>query len=416
MMAMGLAVMAMARPGDGIGRTMGLLKAGRPARILFYGQSITEQGWTRLVEADLRKRFPKATLVVENRAIGGFSADKLMRTARADVLAARPDLVIFHDYGGEPDYARLVGWIRARTPAEVLLQTDHPTWAPDPSLPNAKPPGGEAWHDAHAGWIAELAGKLGGGSVDVRSLWRAELATAKALPDAYLSDGVHLNDRGDALMARLVGAALVPGGRPGTTEPTTGTSFATTEDVVRVEARGRGRVMIDGVPPSSMPELWVHGRSTGAGRIPLLKRAGFRTLPVAETWTITMTSVEDGAKRFGFSLTGSVTGADGEGFSDAPFVSKSGRVEIEPRDWEGTYVDWIRREMEKKPIGLAVGDRFTFQTRLSGADAVLAGKEWTVVADGLRPRVRRIEATRGVTFRVWRAGAPDALDRATVEP
>src|SRR5687767_10296664 len=56
--------------GRGIQRTMTLLVTSTPqrrnkVRILFYGQSITEQDWSKQVTADLRRRFPHADLEVE---------------------------------------------------------------------------------------------------------------------------------------------------------------------------------------------------------------------------------------------------------------------------------------------------------------------------------------------------------------
>ena len=76
--------------GKNIQRTMRLLATSTPehrntVRILFYGQSITEQGWSRLVEEDLRKRFPHANLIIENRALGGFSSQLLVKTAETDL-------------------------------------------------------------------------------------------------------------------------------------------------------------------------------------------------------------------------------------------------------------------------------------------------------------------------------------------
>src|SRR4051812_20756588 len=61
--------------GRGVQRTMRLLAESTPehrntVRILFYGQSITEQGWSKIVADDLRARFPSADLVIENRALG----------------------------------------------------------------------------------------------------------------------------------------------------------------------------------------------------------------------------------------------------------------------------------------------------------------------------------------------------------
>jgi hypothetical protein len=65
--------------GRNIQRTMRLLATSTPqcrhtVRILFYGQSITEQSWSKLVSADLRRHFPHADLVIENRATGGHSS------------------------------------------------------------------------------------------------------------------------------------------------------------------------------------------------------------------------------------------------------------------------------------------------------------------------------------------------------
>ena len=75
--------------GRNIQRTMRLLATStaeqrNTVRILFYGQSITEQKWAKLVEEDLRRRFPHANLVVENRALGGFASQLLVKTAETD--------------------------------------------------------------------------------------------------------------------------------------------------------------------------------------------------------------------------------------------------------------------------------------------------------------------------------------------
>lgn len=106
--------------GRNIQRTMTLLTDSTPqrrntVRILFYGQSITEQRWSKLVAEDLRRRFPHANLVIENRAIGGHSSPRLIKTMEADVLPFYPDLVIFHVYGDDGDYERIIRAIRART-------------------------------------------------------------------------------------------------------------------------------------------------------------------------------------------------------------------------------------------------------------------------------------------------------------
>src|SRR3954463_15976693 len=72
-----------ATAGRNIQRTMRLLATSTPehrntVRVLFYGQSITEQGWSKLVADDLRARFPHANLVIENRALGGYASQLLV--------------------------------------------------------------------------------------------------------------------------------------------------------------------------------------------------------------------------------------------------------------------------------------------------------------------------------------------------
>ena len=70
------------RRGAALQRTMSLLESSavekrNTVRILFYGQSITEQSWWQQVKADLVKRYPLAKLEIENRAIGGHSSVQL---------------------------------------------------------------------------------------------------------------------------------------------------------------------------------------------------------------------------------------------------------------------------------------------------------------------------------------------------
>ena len=98
-----------AQLGRNIQRTMTLLATSSPThrnkvRILFYGQSITEQEWWHAVADDLRRRFPYADLVIENRALGGFSSQLLVKTAETDLYSYYPDLMIFHVYGAHNDY------------------------------------------------------------------------------------------------------------------------------------------------------------------------------------------------------------------------------------------------------------------------------------------------------------------------
>src|SRR3954469_17586099 len=118
--------------GRGIQRTLRLLATSTPAhrntvKVLFYGQSITEQRWSQQVADYLKRQFPNANLIIENRAIGGFASQLLVKTAETDLYPFYPDLLIFHVYGSHLEYENIIRRVRERTTAEILIQTDHIT-------------------------------------------------------------------------------------------------------------------------------------------------------------------------------------------------------------------------------------------------------------------------------------------------
>lgn len=362
-------------PGAGIPRTMTLLATSTPERrnrvkILFYGQSITEQAWSRAVADDLRRRFPHADLVIENRAIGGFASPVLVRTAEHDLYPFYPDLVIFHVYGGEPEYEEIVRNVRRRTTAEMLLQSDHL------AAGQQNDPKGAAWHDRHSNiWLPEIARTYGVGFADIREPWRRYLTENRLEVGALLSDGVHLNDRGNALMASLVTTHLRHD-PAAPTDPWKGMvrDYVIGKDIAwkdgrltltftgnRVDALAAAgdpapaaAVRIDGRKPSAFPELYAITRPSqtlGVGW-PAILRVGWEKPLVVEDWTLRVTAIDPATRVFQFTVAGSKTGADGAGGSDRRFVSDSGRVVIEPRDW---WVENARRFTGKEmPVGYEV--------------------------------------------------------------
>ena len=169
--------------------------------ILFYGQSISKQPWWLTVARDLKERFPTANLRIENRAIGGFTSSLLVKTSEYDLYPADPDLVIFQDYGDEPDYEKIIKRIRTRTKAEVALQTDHlNTWGVRPG--EAKGISWAKWHNDQ--WLPEIARKYGCGLIDVRAAWKSYLAQNELQPHDLLVDDIHLNTLGMHVMSALV--------------------------------------------------------------------------------------------------------------------------------------------------------------------------------------------------------------------
>jgi len=358
--------------GRNVQRTMRLLATSTPTnrntvRILFYGQSITEQKWAKLVEDDLRRRFPHANLVIENRALGGFASQMLAKTAETDLYPFQPDLLIFHVYGAHDKYGDIIRRTRERTTAEILMQNDHVTKPADFSEETdaAKlPPAGKHW-DAfmNHNWLPSLAKQYGAELCDQRALWKAYLTENKLEPKALLRDSVHLNAHGEWLMAECVKSYL-------RYDPKLGSSpaedwvktYEVGKDVswvggkLRLDFDGNGvevicktgtatpaAVRIDGRKPSEFAELYSFTRAVTKPegkwpvKWPVIAPVGSEKPLLVEDWTLAAHKDAANEKPFTFSLTGSKTGADGEGRSDQKFVSKSGRVVIETNDWNVTY-------------------------------------------------------------------------------
>ncbi|MGL4460663.1 MAG: SGNH/GDSL hydrolase family protein [Planctomycetia bacterium] len=357
--------------GKNIQRTMRLLATSTAAkpnevRILFYGQSITEQNWTPAVVADLKARFPHARLITENRSLGGFSSQLLVKTADSDLFPFEPDLLIFHVYGAHDKYEDILRRVRERTTAEILQQTDHVTKPADfteETDPEKLPPRGDHW-DAfmNHNWLPTLARKYHTELCDQRALWKIYLTSNKLEPRALLGDAVHLNAHGEFLMGECVKSYLRydPSLGPSPAEEwvktyAVGKDLNWTDGKLRLEFEGsrvdvlfqRGKtpelpaaaVTIDGAKPSSFPGTLAPTRAlaTPGGKWPVVAGFGWTKPPVAEDWTMNVKKDPADDKVLTFTVTGSATGPDGSGRSDRPFVSNSGRLAIEPEHWQVEY-------------------------------------------------------------------------------
>jgi hypothetical protein len=355
--------------GKGVQRTMALLADSSPlhhntVRVLFYGQSITEQNWWHEVAADLKRRFPNADLVIENRALGGFSSQLLVKTAESDLYPFYPDLMIFHVYGAHTDYEEIIRRTRERTTSEVLIQTDHVTKDSDlteETDPAKLRPDGKIWNSfMNCLWLPTVAKKYGCALLDQRNLWKEYLRDYQVPAANLLKDGVHQNAYGNYLMAELVKPYLVRrkdtpidpmncdtvhtysvgkgvSWRAGKlTLPFEGNRV---DVVLKSGNAGSTQVRIDGKKPSEIPELYTFTRALAnpGGKWPVILKLGWEKPRELETWTMTVTEDPANPKRFTFALTGSKTGADGQGSSDQRFVSTSGRIVIEPADWSVDY-------------------------------------------------------------------------------
>lgn len=399
--------------GRRIQRALRLMAQSTPSRrhtvkVLFYGQSITEQVWWKEVAQDLHRRFPHANLLIENRAIGGHSSQLLVKTAETDVYPFYPDLLIFHAYGSHIEYENLIRRVRERTTADILIQTDHITrdeHLTEETDPKKLMPDGRVW-DAFMNhkFLPEIARKYGCELADVRALWKEYLRDYNLNASQLLSDAVHLNDWGCYLMAQCVKAYLRVDRSFGDREwRGRVVTFIVGKDVHwrrgklmmefegnRVDALCRGNaaeVFIDGKPPSRHSSLYTLTRPTPypGSNWPCILRVQRDAPLLEEEWVLRLTEVSPDGRRFRFVVAGSQTGADGEGSSDQRFVSHSRRVVIEPEDWN---LEYAHRVFGKR---IAAGFEIRWRVVPMFRDSLAEQEGWATLAQGLSGRHHTLE-------------------------
>lgn len=380
--------------GANIQRTMGLLASStpgdrKPVRILFYGQSITKQDWWQDVANDIRKRFPDADLTIENRAIGGFAAGLLIRPSEHDLYPFYPDLVIFHVYGGDEDYEAIIANIRRRTTSEILIHSDHIDWMPTGEKDDADRLKRYEWHNSHSTqWLPQLAEKYGCEIAEIRTPWRRYLQDNSLLPKQLLSDEIHLNNWGNFLLAALIKPHLRYNPNfPKKPEPDLVKTYRVGREVqwkdgkLRLEFEGNridaiaaknfkdkassARITIDGKKPSEFPELYAITRpspTVGVGWPAIIQVSSQKPL-IVEDWKAVITEINSDSSKFKFQVFGSKTGYDGSGTNDKLFVSNSGRVVIEPKNW------WLQSSYEYSKQPTLKGFETAWQVKPMFVDA-----------------------------------------------
>ncbi|MBU4460442.1 MAG: SGNH/GDSL hydrolase family protein [Verrucomicrobia bacterium] len=440
------------RLGRAIQRTMTLLATSTPqhrnrVRILFYGQSVTAGPWSHALADDVRRQYPDADLEIENRAIGGYEAPVLIKTADYDLYPFYPDLLIFHVWGGvkSGEQEEIIRRVRQRTTAEILVWTTHFRF--DPKLPRETPldhPDIAARTQADeekSALYRDLAAKYGLELAEVREALRAHLRTHGLYPKDTLNDSVHPNGLGNFLLRKLIEPYLrYDPNFPRDAWQGLVTEIPTTDP--RVERRpdgsmrlifngnrvdvlagrpgsqapGTARVRLDGRAPSTFPELTYHARPNPAPHVwwPAVNRFGNKKPLLVETWTLTPTTWDTEKKEFRFALRGSVTGPDGEGDAGRRFVSHSGRVVIEPGDW------MIQRALEYSKKPMPAGYAVTWEARPLHVDTYRApgtpdaGREYpTTLVQGVPNQTHVLELLSNgdgpvpvAAFRVYRPPLP----------
>jgi acyl-CoA thioesterase-1 len=191
-------------------RTAARLRDGQSVKIVAFGDSITAGGEASSTElqfpmryaGEMRRRFPKATVAVENGATGGDNTVMGLQRLQEKVLSRKPDLVLIgfgmndHNLPGvggvEPEQFKanlrmMIEKIRSSTDAEVILLSCFP---PNPD-----------WHFGthrmaeYASATKAVADEMNTAYADVYSVWQKVLARKD--PSSLLANNInHPNDFG----------------------------------------------------------------------------------------------------------------------------------------------------------------------------------------------------------------------------
>jgi lysophospholipase L1-like esterase len=183
------------------------LREGQSLKIISFGDSITAGGeasqkslqYPERYADELRRRFPKATIEVENGATGGDTTREGLQRLEVKVLTRKPDLVLVafgmndHNIGGTPipefkaNLKQMIDRIRSATGAETMLLSTFP--------PNPK------WHfsshrmEQYATATKETADEAKVTYVDVFDVWQSVLQRKD--PPSLLANHInHPNDFG----------------------------------------------------------------------------------------------------------------------------------------------------------------------------------------------------------------------------
>ncbi len=340
--------------------------AEKPARIrvLFYGQSIVRQTWTKQVQQYLQEKYPTVRFTFQNNAIGGYTSERLYRTAESDLYPWYPDILFFHVYGSMEKYEEIIRTTREKTTAEIVIWTSHLNAREDPNAMLHE-------RDSRSKAILSLAEKYHCAVIDLNQKWCKLLLKNKWSSKELLHDSVHLTPKGCEYYAQYIQEELVR--LPGMSgeESACGTIETISLNDSRVKKNANGSVsvkffgnricaingsntgksafatlLLDGKSPDTFKELWYNTRTSLCPKwMPSIFSVGFNTPLLQEDWTLTALpqSSKDGKKIY-YRVEGSKTGLDGEGISTEDFVSKSGRVVI-PKNSFNTMFDYFKMEL-----------------------------------------------------------------------
>jgi lysophospholipase L1-like esterase len=196
------------------------LAAGSPLRIVAFGSSSTEgigasspaAAYPARLAAALKQAQPQSAdrITVINRGIGGEAVDDMLGRLDRDVIAPRPDLVIWQTGSNDPLRGVSLDHFRAATIAAVQRIQEagidvvlmEPQWCPKLDAT----PGAYRFRDA----VREIGTALGLPVIrrsEMMQAWIAEETLTRE--QLFAPDGLHMADRGYDLLGQAVSAEIL---------------------------------------------------------------------------------------------------------------------------------------------------------------------------------------------------------------
>lgn len=414
------------RPTDGanMALTVDKLERGfdpsRPLVIWAIGSSFTEfLGNGEELIASIRERFPDAPPIVYRTMVGGSTPYGLLQGwARHLVIPDHPDVVLVYNFGSTTGMEALLRELRTQTTADIIVGTlhwcrDHERVWPDADATN---------HHLDPDALRVLCARYGVEFVENRREVTQYMLDNHLEINDLLVDTVHQSP----YAARIINANIARHfhraaafnydprsrerrievsspdlARSGNWQPHRSSNAVAANGPATMEIRFTGtavdvigwrdtnggtvKTWIDGKPADEADVYYATYVQSGADNYIDLKSADvdFRRIIsdrcphgvslgeniVPQAWTITMVNNEGD-----YSLSGSITGPDGQGNAFNRFTSDSGQIIIEPHLWRLTSTN-------------RKGDVFTFNVVRSAQEEIdFAGpaqKFRTRVVDGL---------------------------------
>ena len=336
--------------------------------ILFYGQSIIGGMKTNILVDSLQAMFPFANISFKHKPIGGFTIPDLTRTVTHDVYQENPDLIIFHAYGGIRNglYDEFIKNIRNKLSSDILILDHHYVW----DKPESKLNTINKSHDFDSKVIQEIAEKYNCGFVNVREQWRdylnANNIKANELMGNATDPNVHPNDKGNKLLRQIVLSEFKSENYLDYSIPKDSLrdsiSITKNKEINTFKFRGnRLELFVNPTNEAAVIELKIDGKTPSEFRnmyhitrpskgfnswMPLLKNVSLGSaFPRQEDWTLFVYDIDRQTRKFKFRIEGSATGPDGEGNSEADFISNSNRISIKK---EGFHLFQIEKIVKKE--------------------------------------------------------------------